>query len=118
MHRVSSMAWLLTVLAFSSVDVASAQDPAQKLPLVTPEEAAMDSSQLARMDPLIDAAIAKGDMPGCVVAIGRAGKLVWRKAYGKRQTQPNEIEMTTDTVFDLASLTKPIATATSVMKLV
>src|SRR5206468_1501217 len=45
----------------------------------------------------------------------RNGKVAFRKAYGLRSKQPSEIPMTLDTVFDLASLTKPIATATSVM---
>jgi CubicO group peptidase (beta-lactamase class C family) len=43
---------------------------------------------------------------------------VWRKAYGLRARQPARVPMTVDTVFDLASLTKPVATATSVMLLV
>ena len=57
-------------------------------------------------------------MPGCVVCIGRQGKLVFLKAYGDRQVEPERVAMTTDTLFDLASLTKPVATATSVMVLV
>ena len=40
------------------------------------------------------------------------------KAYGRRQIEPDDEAMTVDTVFDMASLTKPIATATSIMMLV
>ena len=59
-----------------------------------------------------------GQMPGCVVAIGRHGKIAFFKAYGKRQLEPSPAEMTTDTLFDMASVTKPVATATSIALLV
>ena len=57
-------------------------------------------------------------MPGAVVVVGHEGQIVYRRAFGYRQIKPREIPMTIDTVFDLASLTKPIATATSIMKLI
>ncbi len=57
-------------------------------------------------------------MPGCVVAIGRHGKIAFFKAYGKRQLEPSPKDMTTDTLFDMASVTKPVATATSIALLV
>ena len=57
-------------------------------------------------------------MPGCVVLVGYRGRIAWLKAYGSRQLKPDVVPMTTNTVFDLASLTKPIATATSVMMLI
>jgi uncharacterized protein YbbC (DUF1343 family)/CubicO group peptidase (beta-lactamase class C family) len=50
--------------------------------------------------------------------VGRRGKIVLLKAYGNKQLKPSVVPMTTDTVFDLASITKPVATATSVMLLV
>jgi CubicO group peptidase (beta-lactamase class C family) len=86
-----------------------------RLPQSSPEDAGMDGGQLARIDTAVAEAIAAGEMPGCVVCIGRGGKVVFWKAYGDRQIEPERIPMTIDTVFDLASLTKPIATATSVM---
>ena len=57
-------------------------------------------------------------MPGCVVLVGYKGRIPWLKSYGSRQVKPDVVAMTADTVFDLASLTKPIATATSVMLLI
>src|SRR5437762_5628724 len=57
-------------------------------------------------------------MWGCVVCVGRHGKILMLKAYGNKQLQPSELPMTTDTVFDMASITKPVATATSIMLLV
>src|ERR1043166_9627841 len=58
------------------------------------------------------------ETPGAVVLVARRGAVVWRKAYGSRVILPRREAMTTDTIFDLASLTKIVATATSVMILV
>ena len=63
----------------------------------------------------IEAAISEGKMPGCVVVVGRRDRILFRRAYGSRSIEPSRAPMTEDTLFDLASLTKPIATATSVM---
>ena len=78
----------------------------------------MDGQHLARIDDIVAQGLAEKRMPGCVVCIGRRGKIVLLKAYGNKQLQPSELPMTTDTVFDMASITKPVATATSVMLLV
>ncbi len=89
-----------------------------ELPVVAPEEAGLDGRTLARIEPLVDQAIAAGRMPGCVIAIGRRNHLAWLKAFGHRRIQPTVDPMTVDTLFDMASITKPVATATSVMILV
>ncbi len=91
---------------------------AQSLPVVTPEAVGMSSNQLAYIDEAIAEEIAKKQLPGAIVLVGRQGKIVWRKAYGNRTLEPNTEAMTLDTIFDLASLTKVVATATSVMILV
>ncbi len=78
----------------------------------------MDSAQLARIDDIVAQGIADKRMPGCVVCIGRRGKIVLLKAFGNKQLRPSEAPMTTDTLFDMASITKPVATATSIMLLV
>jgi uncharacterized protein YbbC (DUF1343 family) len=65
--------------------------------------------------PLVARAIRKGDLPGCVIAVGNRESLLYLKAFGERS--PGE-PMTPDTLFDLASLTKPIATASTIMQLV
>jgi uncharacterized protein YbbC (DUF1343 family) len=57
-------------------------------------------------------------MPGCVLIVGRRDEVLLRKAYGSRALLPERVPMTLDTVFDLASLTKPLATSTSIMILV
>ncbi len=56
-------------------------------------------------------------VPGCVVAVGRRDGVIFEEAYGKRALEPAPEAMSVDTIFDLASLTKPLATAASVVVL-
>ena len=74
-------------------------------------------TSLKEIDAVVDAAIQKGDAPGAVVLVLRDDAVVYRKAFGHRALQPEPTLMTEDTVFDLASLTKPIATALSILLL-
>jgi uncharacterized protein YbbC (DUF1343 family)/CubicO group peptidase (beta-lactamase class C family) len=74
--------------------------------------------RLAAVDAIIQQAIADGNIPGAVLIVGHNGKVIYRKAYGSRALEPKREPMTLDTVFDLASLTKVIATTTAVMQLV
>ena len=83
-----------------------------------PPAAGMSAERLARIDAVVTESIAKKECPGAVVLVGRHGKVVFRKAYGNRAVAPAVEAMTVDTVFDMASLTKVVATATSVMMLV
>lgn len=69
------------------------------------------------IDAAVEAALARGDCPGAVVVVVHKDAVVYRKAFGHRAVEPAKVPMTADTVFDLASLTKPIATGTSVMRL-
>ncbi|HEX5601971.1 MAG TPA: serine hydrolase, partial [Pyrinomonadaceae bacterium] len=86
-----------------------------QIPIVRPEAVSLSSARLAQMDAVIADAIADKKLPGAVVLVGREGRVVWRKAYGARAVEPVREAMTPDTIFDLASLTKVVATATSVM---
>ena len=74
-------------------------------------------SGAAALDRVIDQAIEQGRMPGAVLLVGHEGKVVYRKAYGKRALVPLPEAMTLDTIFDCASLTKVVATTSSLMKL-
>ncbi|HMI89466.1 MAG TPA: exo-beta-N-acetylmuramidase NamZ domain-containing protein [Polyangiaceae bacterium] len=76
------------------------------------------SAVVKGIDDAVAAALADNKLPGCVVTIGRRDRVLFQKAYGMRQVDPDKKAMTIDTVFDLASLTKPLATATSIMVLV
>jgi uncharacterized protein YbbC (DUF1343 family)/CubicO group peptidase (beta-lactamase class C family) len=88
------------------------------LPVVPPASAGMSGSALDRIDGAVAAALARKEAPGAVVLVGRRDKVVFRRAYGDRALVPAKELMTVDTVFDMASLTKVMATATSVMTLV
>lgn len=78
----------------------------------------VDVDRLQAIDTLVTQAIAEGKTPGAVVLIGRGDRILFQKAYGHRSVAPQREPMTVDTVFDLASLTKVVATTTSVMILV
>jgi CubicO group peptidase (beta-lactamase class C family) len=84
------------------------------------------STEFATVSTLMNEAIAAQRLPGGVIVVGHGGKVVFQRAYGSRKLageqgldgQPAPAEaMTEDTIFDIASLTKGIATATAVMQL-
>jgi len=78
----------------------------------------VDNRAWARIDAVVAEAIKANQLPGAVVVIGRGDEILFRKAYGHRAVQPSTEPMTLDTIFDLASLTKIVATAPAVMALV
>src|SRR5215467_10058866 len=85
---------------------ALADDP---LPRAKPEEVGISSERLARIDSVLKSDIEAGRIPGAVIAIARHGKLVKLDAYGFRDKAGN-VAMTTDTIFNIASMTKPMTT--------
>jgi CubicO group peptidase (beta-lactamase class C family) len=90
----------------------------QSVPPARPEDVGMSSPRLAELDRIIGEAIQRKDFPGAVLLVTRKGKTVYRKAFGESQWVPSRESMTVGMIFDLASVTKPVATATSVMILV
>jgi CubicO group peptidase (beta-lactamase class C family) len=88
------------------------------LPDIRPEKVGMSSSRLARLDSLMRSAVESGEPPGAVLLVGRRGRVVYRKAFGLARTVPREEAMRPEMLFDLASLTKPVATATCFLLLV
>jgi CubicO group peptidase (beta-lactamase class C family) len=84
---------------------------------VSPHTVGLDAAILNHIDAAVLQAIREQKTPGAVVLILRHGKVAYRRAFGQRSLQP-PTPMTVDTVFDLASLTKPVATAASILKLV
>src|ERR1700751_3650000 len=76
------------------------------------------ASDFSALDAILQDAVANKAAPGFVCLVGHDGHVVYRKAFGQRSLEPTREAMTVDTVFDMASLTKVIATTTSVMKLV
>jgi CubicO group peptidase (beta-lactamase class C family) len=83
-----------------------------------PEESGISGKHLRHLDEILQDALSRKDFPGAVILIGRKGKTVFRKAYGHSQLIPQQKPMHEEMIFDLASITKPVATATSLMILV
>jgi CubicO group peptidase (beta-lactamase class C family) len=108
----------IVVIGILFLWVFSWQAAAKTLPRSKPEKVGMSSQRLARMDGLLSAAVEEKSIPGAVVLVGRKGKIVYRKAFGESQQVPESRLMHVSTLFDLASITKPVATVTSIMILV
>ncbi|MGI8470279.1 MAG: exo-beta-N-acetylmuramidase NamZ domain-containing protein, partial [Pyrinomonadaceae bacterium] len=121
--KCRSNGWLLdvgfrTLLVFCTLHFALCIASAQGLPVAAPQTVGMSAEKLNQIDALVEKDIADKKLPGAVVLVGHKGKIVFRRAYGNRALVPAVEKMTTDTIFDLASLTKVVATTTSVMILV
>src|SRR5580700_5483028 len=101
---------LATTLYFLASSAVFAAD----LPRAKPEEVGMSSERLARVAEVLKADIAAGRIPGAVIAIARHGKLVMLDAYGWRDKAAG-VAMTTDTIFNIASMTKPMTTVGALM---
>ena len=102
---------LVTTLGLLASSAAFADDP---LPRAKPEEVGLSSERLARIGETLKADIAAGRIPGGVIAIARHGKLVALDAYGWRDKEAG-VAMTTDTIFNIASMTKPMTTVGALM---
>ena len=119
LHRVQSFVLFLAIIA----SVAAGQDRSLSAAVsFQPGQAAspgtVDPVTLGRIDEVVERAIEDGDLPGAVVLVWHRGQILLHRAYGLRSVVPVPEPMTLDTVFDLASLTKVVATATAVMMLV
>src|SRR5450756_765550 len=102
---------LATALCLFASSAALADDP---LPRAKPEDVGLSSERLARTDAVLKADIEAGRIPGAVIAIARHGKLVKFDAYGFSDKAAGTA-MTTDTIFNIASMTKPMTTVGALM---
>jgi CubicO group peptidase (beta-lactamase class C family) len=93
-------------------------DTSHRLALAAAESVGMSGERLAKIDEAVLASIERKETPGAAVLVGRQGRIVYRKAFGDRAVSPKRETLTVDTIFDLASLTKVVATATSIMILI
>lgn len=80
-------------------------------------EAIQQTSSVERIDGLMESAIRRGLISGGVVYVGSREGLLFERAYGRIAPEATARPITTDTIFDLASLTKVIATTNAIMKL-
>ncbi len=101
---IKSVAWCLWTVILATAAAHAAPDLSEK--------------RLEGIPPLVEAAIQAKKIPGAVVLIGHEGQVVYRKAFGESSLVPERRAMTADTIFDLASMTKVVATTTAVMQLV
>jgi uncharacterized protein YbbC (DUF1343 family)/CubicO group peptidase (beta-lactamase class C family) len=101
-HSIALAAIGLALLANALVPTASVAQPSD---FTDVEAAARD-------------AIASGDIPGVVVLVGRGDEILYHRAWGLRAVVPQPLPMQPDTIFDIASLTKPFGTTIAVMSLV
>lgn len=96
----------------------SAGIQARTLKKASPASVGMDLDRLALIDREVNRSITDGEIPGAVVAVVRGDRMAYLKAYGNRQVVPDTIPMTTETVFDLASVSKCVGTTLSFLQLV
>jgi uncharacterized protein YbbC (DUF1343 family)/CubicO group peptidase (beta-lactamase class C family) len=108
-HRGKLIIWITLITAFAAL-LHSNPSHAQT--------AKHGKANFSAIDAIMEKAVTDGNIPGGVALIGHNGKIVYRKAFGSRSLGPTREPMTVDTIFDLASLTKCIATTTSMMKLI
>ncbi len=90
-------------------------DPARG---AVPGDSQASAPDLAVLDPIVQTAIQNHEVPGAVLVVGHDGQVIYRKAFGNSSLEPTRTPMAVDTVFDIASLTKVVATTTAVMQLV
>jgi uncharacterized protein YbbC (DUF1343 family)/CubicO group peptidase (beta-lactamase class C family) len=105
-------------VAISAAAQTGARKPAQKAGASKPKPSTTADQRLGALDRIFNQAVTERQIPGAVVLVGHDGKVVFRKAYGYRSLEPRREAMTLDTIFDMASLTKCMATAVAVMQLV
>jgi len=115
--RRAALIVLVSALLLLNLSVAQtrkkAHKPTTRTPVVVKEDPVF-----VPVDGLVQQEVNAQGITGAVLLIGHDGKIVHQKAFGLRATSPRPEHMTVDTVFDLASLTKVIATAPSIMRLV
>jgi serine-type D-Ala-D-Ala carboxypeptidase len=95
----------------------SRRDDRTALPRISPEDAGMSSERLAEIDGVVNRAIAAGGFPGAAVIVGREGSVVWERGYGALDWGGSRVDPER-ALYDLASLTKVVATTAAAMVLV
>lgn len=75
------------------------------------------SNNFYKVDSIVSDALDRGAFTGCVVLAAKDGKIVYQKPYGHYQFNPSSQRMKSESIFDLASVTKISATTVSIMKL-
>lgn len=79
------------------------------------QSAQIPTPDLSQIDTLVEGEIAQGHFPGAVVLVGQGDRTLYYKAFGNSVSQPFQEPMQQDTIFDIASLSKPVGTAPSIL---
>ena len=106
----------VTVAPEFPVNTSVKTESLQRLGYSLPESVGMSSLKLAEVDRLVQNGLDSLMFPGAQVLIARKGKVIYNKAFGK-PTYESEAQLTTDDLYDLASLTKILSTLPAVMKM-
>ncbi|MBU6366842.1 MAG: serine hydrolase [Gemmatimonadetes bacterium] len=109
--------WHLAVAPVPPPPVADPDPSRPGVPAATPAAVGMSASRLAVIDRVLQRGVSAGGFPGAAVIVGRRGRAAWAKGVGTldwRAGMPVEVDAT---VYDLASLTKVVATTTALMVL-
>jgi CubicO group peptidase (beta-lactamase class C family) len=116
MKRTLRLAFIATMISISGIGnfAVLAQSNAAGLPTAKPEDVGMSSERLARIRPAMQRYIDRGLVPGVVTLVARRGRVVQFEATGFRDAEA-KAPMTTDTIFRIASMTKPIASVALMM---
>ncbi|MGH7622439.1 MAG: serine hydrolase domain-containing protein, partial [Gemmatimonadaceae bacterium] len=86
------------------------------LPLKAPRAVGMSSERLAKIDHVVMRGISAGGYPGAAVVVGRRGAAVVEKGFGRLSWETSSPTVSPDrTIYDLASLTKVVATTSALM---
>lgn len=110
--------WLMGLFAICLVCTSSPTSMGWQLPAQSsPRQKSFSSDLENRVSEIVARGIESKQMPGCVICVGNSRNLLFLKSFGLRSEQPLAEPMSDDTIFDLASLTKPVATASAVVKL-
>jgi len=118
MRSLRALLPIVVFLSFASAEAGfgavAAKRSAKRKSTTAPPQA---SGTFKTLDGVIEDAIEQKQCPGAVVLVGHEGKVVYRKAYGMRSLEPTREAMTLDTIFDVASLTKVVATTPAVLRM-
>src|SRR5689334_11718875 len=114
---MSNVALCLTLSACAATHPAVHLSPLPTLVRAAPNAVFMAPDLSQRLDSIVTVAMAQGAAPGVALAVGRYGRLVHLKVYGHIDNTPDSPPVTDSTMFDMASLTKVVATTTALMML-
>ena len=113
------LALLVVVTTFAALPLAAARGAAadrtdcRRLAVAT----GLPADARAALDRLVNDAIRAGGLPGGVLVVTSSNRALYRRAYGVRTLEPSPLANDPSTIYELASMTKPLATATAVMLL-